>query len=177
MPNDHQNLYDNDEFFAGYARARENPVAMNYTVEQPAIRALLDDEIVKGARTLDLGCGAGDFARWLVDKGAESVLGVDPSSNMLDAAKENPSHEIEFRQAFVEEIKRRDLLASKDFRLDLPAGGSQQVTGLRIIEEEKFDALPDEAILEWRRRDRLPLGYWHWASMDNFFTLPKRGGA
>jgi len=79
-------------------------------------------------------------------------------------------------QAFIEEIKRRDLLASKDIRLDLPAGGSQQVTGLRIIEEEKFDALPDEAILEWRHRGWLPLVYWHWLSMDNFLRLLQRGG-
>jgi ubiquinone/menaquinone biosynthesis C-methylase UbiE len=99
-----QNLYDNDEFFAGYARARENPVAMNYTVEQPGIRALLLDEIVKGACSLDLGCGAGGFAHWLVDQGAESVLGIDPSSNMLNAATENPRPEIEYRQAFVEDL-------------------------------------------------------------------------
>jgi 2-polyprenyl-3-methyl-5-hydroxy-6-metoxy-1,4-benzoquinol methylase len=103
MPDDRQNLYDNDEFFAGYSRARENPVAMNYTVEQPAIRALLP--AVAGASVLDLGCGAGDFARWLVDQGAESVLGIEPSENMLEVARENPKPEIEFRQSFVEELE------------------------------------------------------------------------
>ena len=76
--------------------------------------------------------------------------------------------------AFIEEVKQRDLLVSKDIRLDLPAGASQQVTGLRIIEEEKFDALPDEAILEWRQRGWLPLVYWHWLSIDNFLRLLKR---
>jgi len=80
-------------------------------------------------------------------------------------------------QAFIEEVKRRELLVSKDIRLDLPAGGGQQVTGLRIIEEEKFDALPDEAILEWRQRGWLPLVYWHWLSIDNFLGLLKRGCA
>jgi hypothetical protein len=55
----YKNLYDDDEFFAGYTPARENPAAMNYTVEQPGIRASLHDGIVKSSRTLDLGCGAG----------------------------------------------------------------------------------------------------------------------
>ncbi len=60
-------------------------------------------------------------------------------------------------------------------RLDLPSGGTQLLTGLRVIEEDKFNALPDQAILEWRRQGWLPLVYWHWASMDNFFRLVRRG--
>lgn len=103
MPNERQNLYDNDEFFAGYSRARENPVAMNYKVEQPGIRALLPD--VAGASALDLGCGAGDFARWMIEQGATSVLGIEPSKNMLDVARKKSSPEIEYRQSFVEELE------------------------------------------------------------------------
>ncbi len=76
--------------------------------------------------------------------------------------------------AFSEEIKKRDLLASKEIRLDLPGGGSQLLTGLRILEEEKFDALPDDVFLEWRRNGWLPLVYWHWVSMDNFLRLLQR---
>ena len=77
--------------------------------------------------------------------------------------------------AFSEEIKKRDLLASKEIRLDLPGGGSQLLTGLRILEEDKFNALPDDAFLEWRRNGWLPLVYWHWVSMDNFSRLLRRG--
>ncbi len=98
-----QNIYDNDEFFAGYSRARENPVAMNYTVEQPGIRALLP--VLTGTTVLDLGSGAGDFARWLVDQGAINVLGIEPSENMLEVARQNPRPEIEFRRSFVEELE------------------------------------------------------------------------
>ncbi len=61
--------------------------------------------------------------------------------------------------SFVEESKKRDLLGSKEIRLDLPDGGNQLLTGLRIIEEEKFNALPDDAFLEWRRQGWLPLVY------------------
>ena len=109
-----QNLYDDDEFFAGYSRAREDPIATNYTVEQPEIRALLPD--LTGKRVLDLGCGAGDFARWSIDNGAGSVLGIDPSTNMLGSAQKNPRPEIEYKRSFVEELelpeKQFDLVVS-----------------------------------------------------------------
>ncbi len=77
--------------------------------------------------------------------------------------------------AFVEEVKKRDLLGSKEICLDLPGGGSQLLTGLRIVEEEKFNALPDDVFLEWRRQGWLPLVYWHWASMDNCHRVLLRG--
>lgn len=76
--------------------------------------------------------------------------------------------------AFTEEIQKRNLLASKEIRLDLPGGGSQLLTGLRILEEEKFNALPDDVFLEWRQNGWLPLIYWHWISMDNFLRLLQR---
>ncbi len=77
--------------------------------------------------------------------------------------------------AFVEEIRNRDLLGSKEIRLELPSGGSQLLTGLRVLEEEKFNALPDDVFLEWRRQGWLPPVYWHWVSMDNFLRLLQRG--
>ena len=77
--------------------------------------------------------------------------------------------------AFIEAVKAQGLLELKEIRLDLPGGQSQQLAGLRIIEEERFNALPDEVYLDWRRNGWLPLVYWHWASMDNFLRLVQRG--
>ena len=53
--------------------------------EWPTLRALLPD--VRGKRLLDLGCGFGWIARWAMTQGAESVLGVDLSENMLARAR------------------------------------------------------------------------------------------
>ena len=103
MSDERQNLYDNDEFFAGYSRSRKARSGLNEVLEQPAIRALLPD--LKDGRVLDLGSGAGDFARWMVDRGASSVLGIEPSANMLGAANENPRNRIEYRQSFVEDLQ------------------------------------------------------------------------
>jgi 2-polyprenyl-3-methyl-5-hydroxy-6-metoxy-1,4-benzoquinol methylase len=138
MPNNRQNLYDNDEFFRAYSRARENPFVMNRTVEQPGIRELLPE--INGARALDLGCGAGDFARWLVDQGATSVLGIDPSENMLKAGNNEPRPEIEYRQAFVEELE----LANAQFDLVVSSLMFHYVDDLKPVIEK---------IHKWLRTD------------------------
>lgn len=81
-------LYDNDAFFFGYARLRENPLSANDVIEIPAMRGLLPPQ-VEGLRVLDLGCGTGGFCRFLAERGAASVVGVDVSARMLDEAKQS----------------------------------------------------------------------------------------
>ncbi len=125
-----------------------------------------------------------------LEEGSELIVDLDsnPDAEALfvdGAPSERTKQALEFcvafgqqtavTTAFIEEVKARGLLGAKEVRLDLPAGGSQLLTGLRVIEEDKFNALPDEAVLEWRRQGWLPLVYWHWASMDNFFRLLRRG--
>ena len=124
-----------------------------------------------------------------LDQGSELIVDLDssPDAEALFAdgeASERTKQALAFciafgqqsavTTAFVEAVKARGLLGAKEVRLELPTGGSQLLTGLRVIEEEKFNALPDETILEWRRQGWLPLVYWHWASMDNFFRLLRR---
>jgi len=127
-----QNLYDNQEFFDGYARARKNPIAMNYTLEQPIIRGLLPKSLIASAKVLDLGCGTGGFARWLIDEGATSVLGVDPSANMLEVAQESAQPSIEYRQAFVEELE----LPSGQFDLVVSSLMFHYIEDLRPVVEK-----------------------------------------
>ena len=50
----------------------------------------------------------GDFARWLVGEDASSVLGVEPSENMLEAARSDSHPNIEYQQGFVEELELPD---------------------------------------------------------------------
>lgn len=71
-------------------------------------------------------------------------------------------------QAFVEAISKHGLLEAKEIRVELPKGQQQLLTGLRIIDEAKFNALPDEEFLAWRAKGWVAAVYWHWASMDNF---------
>ncbi len=95
-----QNLYDNPEFFEYYTRLRDSKVTYNDFIEQPAFRSLLPD--LSGTKVLDLGCGSGQLATYMLDHGAEHVTGTDISASMLKIA---PQHErITYIQAPMEEL-------------------------------------------------------------------------
>lgn len=81
-----QNIYDQEDFFAGYSRLPRSVDGLDGAAEWPALRALLPD--MNGLRVLDLGCGFGWFARWARQQGAASVTAIDVSANMLARAAE-----------------------------------------------------------------------------------------
>ena len=80
-----QNIYDNDEFFAGYSRLPRSVGGLDEAPEWPALRALLPD--LRGRNVLDLGCGYGWFCRWARRHGAARVVGIDVSEKMLARAR------------------------------------------------------------------------------------------
>jgi ubiquinone/menaquinone biosynthesis C-methylase UbiE len=80
-----QNIYDDDEFFAGYARLPRSVEGLDGAPEWPALQALLPD--LHGRNVLDLGCGYGWFCRWAREAGAAEVLGIDVSEKMLARAR------------------------------------------------------------------------------------------
>ncbi len=80
-----QNIYDNDEFLAGYRRLPRSVEGLAGAPEWPALRTMLPD--LAGANVVDLGCGFGWFCRWAREHGAASVLGIDVSAKMLARAR------------------------------------------------------------------------------------------
>ena len=80
-----QNIYDNEEFFAGYSRLRRSVEGLDGAPEWQALRALLPD--LRGLNVLDLGCGYGWFCRWARRHGAARVVGIDVSEKMLARAR------------------------------------------------------------------------------------------
>jgi ubiquinone/menaquinone biosynthesis C-methylase UbiE len=80
-----QNIYDNDEFFAGYSRLPRSVDGLDAAPEWPSLRAMLPN--LQGRSVLDLGCGFGWFCRWARENGAAKVLGIDVSKKMLERAK------------------------------------------------------------------------------------------
>lgn len=79
-----QNIYDNEEFFEGYSRLNRSVHGLAGAPEWPALRSMLPD--FRGADVLDLGCGFGWFCRWVREKGAARVHGIDISEKMLARA-------------------------------------------------------------------------------------------
>jgi SAM-dependent methyltransferase len=86
-----QNIYDDEEFFAGYSRLPRSVTGLEGAPEWPALRALLPD--LGGLRVLDLGCGFGWFCRWARENGAARVLGTDVSEKMLARARTETTDE------------------------------------------------------------------------------------
>jgi SAM-dependent methyltransferase len=80
-----QNIYDNEEFFAGYSRLRRSIEGLEGAPEWPALQEMLPD--LSGRRVLDLGCGFGWFCRWARERGATYVEGIDVSEKMLARAR------------------------------------------------------------------------------------------
>ena len=100
-----QNIYDNETFFAGYRRLRENEANANVLFEMPALFSMLPD--LHGMKVLDLGCGFGEHCMEYVRRGAEKVTGIDISEKMLEAARrENSDERIEYIRMPMEELDR-----------------------------------------------------------------------
>lgn len=98
-----QNIYDNETFFDGYKKIRENKTNANILFEKPALFSLLPD--LTGKRILDLGCGYGENCMEFVNKGASDVVGIDISKKMLEVAeKENSNPKITFKNMPMEDI-------------------------------------------------------------------------
>lgn len=95
-----QNIYDNPEFFQMYKNLRESRITYNDFIEQPAIRRLLP--VLQDLNVLDLGCGFGELANYMIDNNASQVTGVDISEKMLAMAGKRP--EIRYVQGSMEEI-------------------------------------------------------------------------
>ena len=89
-PRDPQNIYDDPGFFAGYSTLERFGVGWERALERADLLALLPD--VDGRRVLDLGCGAGQLARYLATTGAAEVVGVDVSERMLALARAEWAH-------------------------------------------------------------------------------------
>jgi SAM-dependent methyltransferase len=70
-------------------------------VGRAAVLSVLGE--VSGLTALDLGCGPGLYAADLVARGAERVVGVDASPNMVRLASERVRGPVTFRQQNLEE--------------------------------------------------------------------------
>jgi SAM-dependent methyltransferase len=80
-----QNIYDDPDFFEGYARLPRSMRGLAGAPEWSTLERLLPD--VRGLRVVDLGCGYGWFCRWVREQGAARALGLDLSDKMLARAR------------------------------------------------------------------------------------------
>jgi len=72
---------------------------------------------------------------------------------------------------FVTALADNELLVDSQARVTTPQGRQVTLNQLQIIDRGKFDALPDEVFLDWRRRGWLSLVYSHFLSIENWARL------
>jgi SAM-dependent methyltransferase len=100
-----QNIYDNQMFFDGYKKLRENPSASNIIVEKPALFSLCPSFTDK--TVLDVGCGYGENCREIANIGATHVVGIDISKRMLEIAEiENKCENVSFLQMSMNDLPK-----------------------------------------------------------------------
>lgn len=100
-----QNIYDNETFFEGYKKIRDNKINANTLFEIPALFSLLPD--LNNKKIIDLGCGFGEHCMQYVHDGAAKVVGIDISEKMLEVAKrENSNPGITYMNMPMEDISQ-----------------------------------------------------------------------
>ena len=73
--------------------------------------------------------------------------------------------------AFVKALKERDLLVPNDAKIDVRDGTQLQLSGFLVINPQKFDALPDDVFIQWRRNGWLGLVYAQLLSSNRWQNL------
>jgi hypothetical protein len=72
---------------------------------------------------------------------------------------------------FVRALSSHGLLTPNEARVTLNSGRQMTLRGFDVVDEAKFNALPDDVFLDWRRRGWLHLVYCHLMSMANWARL------
>ena len=109
------NIYDDNTFFAAYANMARSKQGLAMAGEWYQLQPLVPD--LAGKTVLDLGCGYGWHCKYAASLGANSVLGIDMSCKMIEAAeKRNADPAIQYRICSLEEYdyppERFDLVIS-----------------------------------------------------------------
>jgi len=80
----------------------------------------------------------------------------------------------ELTKEFATALEEAELLVANRAEVTTPSGEKMALGGFRVVDEKKFNELPDETFLEWRRKGWLPLIYCHLLSTSNWSRLINR---
>lgn len=96
------------------------------------------------------------------DKGEYPLFEADQPSSFTKSAMEFCAalrQQGDATDEFVKALKEYDLLMPNDAQIDTRDGSKLQLSGFLVIDPKKFDALPDNVMLQWRRKGWLGLVY------------------
>lgn len=153
-----QNVYDNQQFFEGYAQLNRSIHGLKGAPEWASIAKMLPK--MEGLNVIDLGCGYGWFCREARERGAKHVLGLDISEKMLNKAKEMTSDsEIDYRQEDLEKLK----LPGNTYDLVYSSLTLHYIENLSELLKTIYQSL-------------IPGGYFIFTAEHSIYTAPKHPG-
>jgi hypothetical protein len=79
--------------------------------------------------------------------------------------------------AFATALRAADLLVDHRADINLGTGSTLTLAGFRIIDQDRFNSLPPDQLLQWRDRGWLHLVYCHFISMTNWSVLVDRAAS
>lgn len=124
---------------------------------------------------------AGKFALCIDE--ASGCLSLNEGQNLFEANQPTQlvqnavrfcgefQQEFERTQQFCAALQQQGLLVERSMKLKGPTGQDVALDGFQTIDEVKFNALPDQVILEWRQRGWLGLVYAQFMSSASWRDL------
>ena len=82
-------------------------------------------------------------------------------------------HQVAVAREFTSALAAQKLLVENRAQLTLPSGVATSLGGFQVIDEARFNTLPDDVVLDWRRRGWLGLVYAHLMSMHRWPALAR----
>ncbi len=98
----------------------------------------------------------------MAEEGEYALFDGDQPSDFTKGAMEfcaQLRQQGEATDEFVKALTENDLLAQNDAQLEMPDGARVQLSGFMVIDPAKFDKLPDNIYLSWRKKGWIGLIY------------------
>ena len=147
-----QNIYDDEIFFEGYKKIRDNKINANNLFEIPTLFSMLPD--LKNKRILDLGCGFGEHCKRFIECGAKRVVGIDISQKMLEVARnENSDPNIIYINMPMEKIAE----LNERFDIVVSSLAFHYVEDFEGVVSDIYNMLDTEGIFIFHKRIRYAL--------------------
>lgn len=123
-----------------------------------------------------------------IDEGSGLLVDEGPHKLFDDAGKPTPlvngalqfcgAYQANFKQTleFIEALVAQDLLVDNRANAVLPNGERLTLGGFKVIDEEKFKALPESVLKSWRDQGWLAWAYAHFFSLGGWNALAALAG-
>ena len=93
-----------------------------------------------------------------------------PGAQLLEFCRDYQNQHA-YTMEFARALAEADLLVENRADITLPDGQRLAMSGFKVIDEAKFNKLPDEEFLRWRANGWLPLVYYHLLSINTWPAL------